>query len=52
MFHVCRKIWPLVNVINFKFVPANLRVLFGNFVGFLWGIYVMQLTNSSAAKSA
>lgn len=32
------KIWPLVNIVNFKFIPANLRVLFGNFVGFLWGM--------------
>lgn len=40
------KVWPLVNIINFKFVPNNLRVLFGNFIGFLWTIYVVQLTSS------
>jgi hypothetical protein len=25
-------VWPLINIINFKFVPAKLQVLFGNFV--------------------
>lgn len=26
------KVWPLINIINFKFVPPKLQVLFGNFV--------------------
>jgi len=38
------KVWPLVNVLNFKYVPANLRVLFGNIVGIFWTAYVIQLT--------
>ena len=38
------KVWPLVNVLNFKFVPPNLRVLFGNIVGIFWTAYVIQLT--------
>ena len=38
------KVWPLVNVLNFKYVPANLRVLFGNIVGIFWTAYVIKLT--------
>ena len=29
-------VWPLVNIINFKFVPPNLRVLFGNVIAIAW----------------
>lgn len=34
------KLWPLAQYINFNFVPSNLRVLFGNVVGFFWSIYL------------
>lgn len=26
------KVWPIINLINFKFVPPKLQVLFGNIV--------------------
>eukprot|EP00455_Lapot_gusevi_P006882 TRINITY_DN1295_c0_g1_i1.p2 TRINITY_DN1295_c0_g1~~TRINITY_DN1295_c0_g1_i1.p2 ORF type:complete len:195 (+),score=54.90 TRINITY_DN1295_c0_g1_i1:86-670(+) len=38
------KIWPLVNFINFKFVPPNLRVLFGNIVAVFWTVLLITLT--------
>mmetsp|Transcript_60081 Transcript_60081/g.159808 ORF Transcript_60081/g.159808 Transcript_60081/m.159808 type:complete len:181 (-) Transcript_60081:118-660(-) len=34
------KLWPLATLINLKFVPLHLRVLFMNFVIFFWGIYL------------
>ncbi|EGG14870.1 pmp22 family protein [Cavenderia fasciculata] len=39
------KVWPIAQFINFSFVPAQLRVLFGNFVGFMWSIYLTILTS-------
>ncbi|CAN0391400.1 unnamed protein product, partial [Laminaria digitata] len=42
---VCWKIWPVANLINFAFVPANLRVLFMNFVGLGWNIYLSAAVN-------
>jgi len=38
------KIWPLLNIINFKLVPPNMRVLFGNVASILWTAYVIKLT--------
>eukprot|EP01113_Clastostelium_recurvatum_P007775 TRINITY_DN13634_c0_g1_i1.p1 TRINITY_DN13634_c0_g1~~TRINITY_DN13634_c0_g1_i1.p1 ORF type:complete len:186 (+),score=46.48 TRINITY_DN13634_c0_g1_i1:46-603(+) len=38
------KVWPLAQLINFSFVPAHLRVLFGNFIGFLWGMYLALIS--------
>ena len=34
------RVWPLAQYLNFNFVPAQYRVLFGNLVGFFWGIYM------------
>eukprot|EP01080_Neovahlkampfia_damariscottae_P001987 gene1987-1495_t len=34
------KIWPAVNFVNFYFVPLNYRILFINFIGACWSIYV------------
>eukprot|EP00752_Nemacystus_decipiens_P014597 g12999.t1 len=42
---VCWKIWPIANMINFAFVPAKLRVLFMNFVGLGWNIYLSAAVN-------
>lgn len=42
---VCWKIWPLANLLNFAFVPVNLRVLFLNFVGLGWNIYLSAAVN-------
>lgn len=42
---VCWKLWPVANLINFAFVPANLRVLFMNFVGLGWNIFLSSAVN-------
>ncbi|CAM9643416.1 unnamed protein product, partial [Hapterophycus canaliculatus] len=42
---VCWKLWPVANLINFAFVPAKLRVLFMNFVGLGWNIYLSAAVN-------
>jgi len=38
------KIWPLVSLLNFAFVPPNLQVLFGNVVSIFWTAYVVAVT--------
>lgn len=38
------RIWPLVNILNFRFVPQQLRVLFGNIVSIFWTTYVIKAT--------
>lgn len=40
------KVWPLINILNFKYVPANLRVLFGNVISIFWMVYVLKLTKA------
>ncbi|CAM9775740.1 unnamed protein product [Ectocarpus sp. 4 AP-2014] len=42
---VCWKLWPIANTINFAFVPTKLRVLFMNFVGLGWNIYLSAAVN-------
>uniref|UniRef100_A0A7S2NZL3 Peroxisomal membrane protein MPV17 n=1 Tax=Leptocylindrus danicus TaxID=163516 RepID=A0A7S2NZL3_9STRA len=34
------RLWPLVNYINFSYVPESLRVLFGNIVSIFWNAYL------------
>ena len=34
------RVWPLAMYINFNYVPQQLRVLFGNLVGFAWSIFL------------
>ena len=38
------KIFPLSNLFNFRFVPIQYQVLFSNFIGFLWNIYLSFIT--------
>jgi len=40
------KVWPAVNLINFKFMPPDLQVLFGNIVAVFWTVYVIKLTSA------
>lgn len=42
---VCWKLWPVANLINFAFVPPNLRVLFMNFIGLGWNIFLSAAVN-------
>jgi hypothetical protein len=37
------KVWPLVSLVNFLFVPVNKRVLVGALVGVGWNIYLSLL---------
>lgn len=34
------KIWPIASIISFSFVPVHRRIVWLNFVGLLWGIYM------------
>ncbi len=41
----CWKLWPVANMISFTFVPVQLRVLFMNFVGLGWNMYLSAAVN-------
>jgi hypothetical protein len=34
------KIWPFASIVSFSWVPVERRIVFLNFVGLLWGIYM------------
>ncbi|KAI1172173.1 hypothetical protein F4777DRAFT_562842 [Nemania sp. FL0916] len=34
------KIWPFASIISFSCVPVERRIVFLNFIGLLWGIYM------------
>ncbi|GAP87695.1 putative mpv17 pmp22 family protein [Rosellinia necatrix] len=34
------KIWPFASIISFSFIPVERRIVFLNFVGLLWGVYM------------
>ncbi|XP_002409071.4 protein Mpv17 [Ixodes scapularis] len=38
--------WPATQVVNFRFVPLNYRLLFADFMGLLWGSFVSWRANS------
>ena len=44
------KIWPTVNFINFYFIPLNYRILFINFIGACWSIYVTFISYKDIKK--
>jgi len=44
------KVWPIAQLVNFALIPGSMRILFINWVGFFWGIF-MQL-RISAKKNA
>ncbi|KAI8074628.1 putative integral membrane protein, Mpv17/PMP22 family [Gongronella butleri] len=41
------KVWPLVQLINFTFVPLPFRLPFVNSIGILWNGYLSWLNNAS-----
>ena len=42
------KIWPLAMLINFSVIPGRYRVLFSNFIGLFWNVYLSWIQNSPA----
>ena len=47
LFHIIKsswKVWPMVSLINFTVMPYDKRMLFGSFIGLLWGIYICLIT--------
>lgn len=34
------KLWPMVAIINFIFVPVDRRVILNSIIGLFWGIYL------------
>lgn len=44
------KFWTVVQFINFKFVPTELRILFGNVCNLLWSVYWLLQMDNNAKK--
>lgn len=40
------KIWPAATLVNLMFVPIQFRVLFANFIGLFWNMYLSFVTNN------
>jgi hypothetical protein len=40
------KIWPAATLVNLMFVPIQYRVLFANFIGLFWNMYLSFITNN------
>ncbi|KAF2969586.1 hypothetical protein GQX73_g4031 [Xylaria multiplex] len=40
------KIWPFASIISFSFIPVERRIVFLNFIGLLWGIYMSLVATS------
>lgn len=38
--------WPLVNFVNFRFVPAQYRLLFTNIMSIFWNMYLTSVANA------
>jgi hypothetical protein len=41
------KVWPLVQFINFKFMPLQYRLPFASSIGIVWNAYLSWLNNAS-----
>eukprot|EP00741_Cyanophora_paradoxa_P013604 tig00020703_g13134.t1 len=40
------RVWPLANLINYKYVPVQLRVLFCNIVSLFWTCFLVLKTST------
>ena len=38
------KIWPIATMINLTYVPMQYRVLFANFIGLFWNMYLSYVS--------
>lgn len=38
-------LWPAVQLVNFSLIPANLRVIFVNFIAIFWNCYLAFMMN-------
>ncbi len=43
-------VWIPAQLINFKLVPPPLRVLWANFIGFFWSIYLSNAANKASVE--
>lgn len=43
--------WPLVSIINFRFIPLNHRPIVGSIAGTLWSIYISSAGNNPKLNS-
>lgn len=41
------KLWPLASLVNYRFVPLKLRVLFVNIVALFWSTFLISRTKSA-----
>jgi len=41
------KVWPFVQVVNFAFIPLQYRVVFVQFIGVFWNIYLSHMAQLS-----
>jgi len=44
------KLWPLAMYFNYKFIPVQYSVLYGNMVGIIWQTYLSYLQNIKFVK--
>lgn len=40
------KIWPAATLVNLMYVPIQFRVLFANFIGLFWNMYLSFMSNN------
>jgi peroxisomal membrane protein 2 len=43
------KVWPIVSIVNYKYVPLKLRVLVVQLLAFFWSTFVILQSRSAAA---
>ncbi|KAL3656857.1 hypothetical protein V7S43_018200 [Phytophthora oleae] len=44
-------VWVPAQILNFRFVPGSMQVLFSNVVGLLWNAYLSYVSHSDVSKS-
>lgn len=44
-------VWPLFQLVNFFFIPLNLRIYAVNMAAFLWNVYISRIMHSNNNNS-